>query len=118
MKVLVVDDSEIVLEVVGDFLKHLKLEPKFAFSFDEAKEKIEKENFDTLITDFYLDSHNSSKNGDQLCKLAKEKGIKKVIIMSGRELRELEFLAKSAGADGFLEKPFRIADVENLLELN
>jgi len=95
MRILLVDDEEIVLKTLSPFLKDSGYEVREAKSAEEAIKHASnsQENFDALITDYNLD-----------------KCPKKVILMSDNQPDELP-----AGII-FLKKPFSLVTLEENLK--
>ena len=110
MRILLVDDEEIVLKTLSPFLKDSGYEVREAKSAEEAIKHASnsQENFDALITDYNL----GGKNGRQLISELKsmDKCPKKVILMSDNQPDELP-----AGII-FLKKPFSLVTLEENLK--
>ena len=58
MKVLVVEDNFLLREIVGEIISFLGHEVCLVRSSEEAREILEKEKFDFLLTDFNLPGEN------------------------------------------------------------
>jgi len=98
LKILVVEDNDIDLEIIKFFLEKRFNNLFFAKSVDEALNVLEKEKIDILITDLEL----PKKNGFELIKQAKN--IFKIIASSYYDTNYL-LKAIELDVDGFLIKP-------------
>lgn len=121
-RVLVVDDSEIVLEMARDMLEEGGFEVVTAASAMEANEYIFCENKPALII---MDVMLPMLDGDKKTKMLKENELTRnipVLLLSSKPESELRWLVQESGADGFLRKPFTkrlmIAKVEEAIRSN
>ena len=116
-RVLVLDDEESIRSLLEEGLSLHGLRVTCAASPDEAAQLAVKENFDVLLCDLNLGGLGGAGSGrDAAANVVKASGANKplVIFMTG------ELAATVEGQDGFkdsafLQKPFRVADVLNLL---
>lgn len=105
-KVLVVDDSELVLEMIRDALEGEGYEVFTAASGIEANRFVYSRNRPDLIL---LDVMLPLLNGDRKVRLLKESALSRdipVLLISSKTNDELEALVKESGADGYIRKPF------------
>lgn len=105
-RVLVVDDSEIVLEMAREALEGGGFEVVTATSAMEANEYIFCENKPALII---MDVMLPMLDGDKKAKILKENELTKqipILLLSSKPENELRWLVKESGSDGFLRKPF------------
>ena len=114
-KLLLVDDSELVLDMLSmalaghDFVK--------ASDAAEALDHVSRETFDAIITDLNL----PDQDGDELIGALHEAGVEApIFLMSGIPAAELEARASELGAAGSLSKdlglPGMAARLNDLLE--
>ncbi len=105
-KILVVDDSEIVLEMACKALKEGGFDVVTALSAKEADKYIfRKDKPDLIVLDVML----PVLDGDKKAKLLKENELTKnipILLLSSKPDNELRHLVKESGADGFIRKPF------------
>jgi DNA-binding response OmpR family regulator len=101
MKVLLVEDMLDGAEPVIRFLEMRGYEVEHAFTYDEAKDKIE--NIDVVVTDWDL-GPRSSANGDEVVKLAKSLD-KPVMLWSGLDRPDTgaDFQTSKMDIDGFID---------------
>jgi CheY-like chemotaxis protein len=105
--ILIVDDEQ----PVRDFLAHLLADAGHrtlqAVHGAEALEVAEKERPDLVVSDIMM----PVLNGAELCRRLKARADTPVILMSAAGPRA----AEGTGADGFIAKPFDLADMEALV---
>ena len=103
MKILVVDDEDIVLESCQAVLELDGFEAQFAPSADKALEVMNSNEFDLLLIDVKM----PKKDGMYLMRKIKEQWPDMpVIVMSGYYTTETIQEAMSMGATTFIAKPF------------
>lgn len=105
-RVLVVDDSEIVLDMARQALEEGGFEVVTATSAMEANEYIFCENRPALII---LDVMLPMLDGDKKAKMLKENELTRdipILLLSSKPENELRWLVQESGAEGFLRKPF------------
>jgi CheY-like chemotaxis protein len=111
-KILVVDDEPDVVSTLIESLDALGYRAKGAGNGKEALESIEKEEFDLVITDIRM----PEKNGIDLLKDIKTRYPDlPVVIITGYTLAYPPEQAKKEGAEGYIPKPFRINQIDELL---
>lgn len=105
-KILIVDDSELVLELGRDALEEAGYEVFTASNGVEANNYIFSGNrLDLIIFDVML----PVLDGDKKAKFLREKEIGKdipILLISTKSEEELTRLSAEAGVDGFIHKPF------------
>lgn len=105
-RILVVDDSEIVLEMARDALEEGGFEVVTAVSAKEADKYIFCENKpDVIILDVML----PMLDGDKKAKMLKNNELTQsipILLLSSKPEAELRRLVQDSGADGFIRKPF------------
>ena len=105
-RIVVIDDSKLVLAVAADALEGAGYEVITTESGIEANQFI----YSTRRPDLILiDVMMPMLNGDRKVRLLKERESSRhipVLLMSTKSSSELEELVKSSGADGYIQKPF------------
>jgi len=121
-RILVVDDSEIVLDMARQALEEGGFEVVTAASAMEANEYIFCENRPALII---MDVMLPMLDGDKKAKMLKENELTReipILLLSSKPDNELRWLVKESGANGFLRKPFTkplmVARVEETIREN
>jgi two-component system cell cycle response regulator len=107
--VLVVDDEQPIRDFLAETLEHLGHRAQTARDGMEAIEKLEKDNFDIVITDMIM----PGMDGMQLIKYLAEnkKGIH-IIAITGHTMNYQYTDVIAAGASDFIAKPFTINELE------
>ncbi len=105
-KILVVDDSEIVLTMVREALEGGGFEVVTAMSAMEANNYIFcPDKPDLIIMDVML----PVLEGDKKAKMLKENEASRdipILLLSSKPEGELRYLVRESGSDGFIRKPF------------
>lgn len=121
-RILVVDDSEIVLDMARQALEEGGFEVVTAASAMDANEYIFCENKPALII---MDVMLPMLDGDKKAKMLKENELTReipILLLSSKPENELRWLVQESGADGFLRKPFTkglmVAKVEATIREN
>ncbi len=121
MELLLVDDDEIFLESAANTLREMGISPECVNNGEEAvKRSIERHeqgnDYPVIIVDWQMPGMNGIETIRQIrAKVGEEVSI---IIISAYEWQEIEMLAKEAGADGFISKPFFASNVyENMTRI-
>ncbi len=121
MEVLLVDDDEIFLESAANTLRDMGISPECVTNGPDAiKKSVERHNqgndYPVIIVDWQMPEMNGIETIRQIrAKVGNEVSI---IVISAYEWQEIELLAKEAGADGFISKPFFPSNVyENITRI-
>jgi CheY-like chemotaxis protein len=108
LRILLVDDSELVLMVLSELFITYGNEVASALSGAEALEKLSAEKFDCIISDY----HMPSMDGLELLKRVRERDRKIVfLLMTGTWSEEIEKEALDLGADGVISKPIDFNEI-------
>ena len=113
MKILVVEDDELMISSLNEFLSHEGYIHETATSFIDAHEKIELYNYDIILLDLGLPDGN----GIDLIKIIKQKSEDTgVIIISARNAIDDRVNGLENGADDYLTKPFHLSELNARLK--
>jgi DNA-binding NtrC family response regulator len=111
-QILIVDDNPNMSSLLSEMLEIFEFESKRAGNGQEAMEILGDESFAMVITDLRM----PEMSGSELLKNIKEKHPElPVVVISGYNLAEGEDTLLSRLADGFINKPFKMVDIENML---
>jgi len=102
-KILVIDDSEVALQVIKDDLEGGGFNVLLARSSEEAEGIIQSDMPDVILVDVMM----PGMDGGAYCKLVKSRPETKdipVILVSMKEEDEIKVIIDHAGADGYLWK--------------
>ena len=112
-RILVVDDLKDVRDMLLQILNGLGYEAYAANDGTEALEKLEDNPFDMVISDVKM----PSMDGLSLLRLLRQRSPElPVVLMAGHKSSVTLREAARCNADGFLQKPFRIAQLGEMLE--
>jgi CheY-like chemotaxis protein len=106
-KILVADDDPSILEAIQLILEDAGYEVITAVD-GEAIYKMEKDYPDLLLLDIWM----SGQDGREICKFLKNRDTTKdipIVMISAN--KDTEEIAKEAGADDFITKPFEMNDL-------
>ncbi|HEY6837191.1 MAG TPA: response regulator [Geobacteraceae bacterium] len=110
-RILIVDDSELVLAMAKDALEEAGFEVSTATNGIEANSFIFSPNKPDLII---LDVMLPMLDGNKKAKLLKEKDFSKdipIVLLSSKSEEELQRLVAEAGVNGYIRKPFTNAAI-------
>ena len=116
-RILVVDDSEIVLEMAKEALSDKGYEVFTALSAAAADRYIYGESRPDIII---LDVMMPLLDGDQKAKMLKSDRSTRdirILLLSSKPEEELARLANVSGSDGFIRKPFTFKEMIEQIEL-
>ena len=102
MKILVVDDEELIRKVIREYLENSSYEVEEACDGEEAIECIKKKNIDLMILDIMM----PKKDGHETLKELKNIRSLPVIALSARKEEYDKLLGFELGVDDYLTKPF------------
>jgi len=106
-RILVVDDDEPILRLMGSILSEFNFEPVTAMSGPEAIGKADQIKLDLIL----LDMNMPGMNGREVIERLRSDGAPAVpiLILSGEPVSKHEW--EEVGADGAIQKPFDLNDL-------
>lgn len=117
-KILVVEDSELVRQMITQAITAQGLQVDEARDGQEALEKLENGNYHLVTTDYEM----PNLDGYQFCMRVRENeqtADLPIVMISARESRPDEVRVRSAGIQAFITKPFKterlVAEIERVL---
>jgi len=113
-KILVVDDNASILELETNLLKLLGYEPVSATSGLQALKVLAQESPDLALLDITL----PDMDGFKICQQIKNRPTTShvpVFLVSAKKSAEDVALAEKAGADEYVSKPFKTAEMAQLI---
>ncbi len=113
-KVLVVDDEADYCEMLKHYVEHRGYQAVVAHDGDAARELLHRDNYGFV----FLDCNMPGLSGVELVKIIRQTspGARMVMISGYTSINEV--FAKRLGIHDFLEKPFSLARVDEILERN
>jgi len=111
-RVLIVDDNPNMSNLLSDMLEVFDFSSQRAADGEEALSILHQQDFSLLITDLRM----PKMTGLELLKAVKDQYPElPVVVITGYSTEATEQELVSAKADGFLNKPFRMNDIESVL---
>ena len=112
-QILIVDDNPNMSSLLAEMLEIFEFSSKRAGNGQEALDILNRDDFSMVITDLRM----PEMSGSELLKNIKEKFPQlPVVVISGYNLAEEEDTLMATLADGFINKPFKMIDIEKLLQ--
>ncbi len=121
MEVLLADDDEIFLESAANTLRQMGISPDCVTNGEDAVKKAverhdQNNDYPVIIVDWQMPGMNGIETIRQI--RAKVGPYVSIIVVSAYEWHDIEAIAKEAGADGFISKPFFPSNVyENMTRI-
>ena len=112
-KILIVDDNRNMSSLLAEMLEIFDFESIRADDGLEAIDKLDQDTFSLVITDMRMPKMSGL---DLLQKIKEKNPNLPVVVISGYALDDEGNSLLSSMADGFLNKPFKMSDIENLLK--
>lgn len=110
-KILIVDDSVVILKVIGSFLAEKGFSVFMSDSMKKALKLSGKQDFDLIVSD----SHLSGGSGIELINKIKEIKPKIKSILTSGDFNFDNGILQKQKIDAFLQKPFDVNDLESLI---
>jgi len=110
--ILIVDDNPNMSTLLSDILEIFDFKGNYASDGDEALDKLNKNKYDLVFTDLRMPKMDGM---DLLKAIKSEHPDIPVVVVTGYSVAETRDEALSEKADGFLNKPFRVNDIQALL---
>lgn len=112
-KILIVDDNPNMSSLLSEMLEIFEYESVRAGDGYEALEKISQTDFDMVITDMRMPKMSGL---DLLRKIKDKYPDMPVVMISGYAVDDDGNQLVNSMADGFLNKPFKMSDIEDMLK--
>ncbi len=112
-KILIVDDNPNMASLLSEMLEVLNLQSTVSTDGEMALKFLENDEYAVVVTDLKM----PKMSGTQLLKAIKQKHPDlPVVVISGYSVGSVESKLVEGLADGFINKPFRMVDIEAALE--
>jgi CheY-like chemotaxis protein len=112
MKVLIVDDEALQLEVLGKLVRAWGHSTVQAINGKQALERTERNSFDLFMLDVFLPDMTAIELIPRI--KAMQPGAR-IITLTGQSSRELERRLRELGISYYMAKPFQRAELESIL---
>ena len=111
-RILIVDDDEGLLMILGEYLSAHGFEPQLADSAMQARHYLKRSQFDAVLCDFQM----PGESGLDLLRYIKAlyTGLP-FFLMTGAGSMRLKKEAMQMGSTGYIEKPFKISDLLTIM---
>ena len=114
MRILVVDDEQLVCDSLGKYLTGKGHEVVSYQDFHKADSALLVDKFDLIFLDYRLSSQHTGK--DLLLHAKRLNITTPIVMMSAYKTRDNEFHLTNLGAEHYLSKPFKLAEIDSILE--
>ena len=111
-KLLIVDDDKGFLFLMGEYLESFGFDFELADSASQARSRLRRDRFDLVISDFNMPGESGL---DLFRYVSSIYPRLRFILMSGCNDPRVKREAMSMGCSGFLEKPFKFADLLRMI---
>lgn len=112
MKIVIIEDNPDILDIIDYILKDVGYEV-FSCPDGTIVKNLDKINPDVILLDEIL----PSVRGSEICKQLKmQSEFKDVPVILVSTIPHLAKIAQQCGADSYLEKPFNIQDLTNIIQ--
>lgn len=114
-RILVVDDEELILSAIREYLQPRGYEVDCARELEEAEALLTHVRYALLIADLRL-SGAQGNEGLELIRFARERSPwTRIIVLTGYGSSEIEVEAVVRGGDAFLQKPQPLSELEAIV---
>jgi CheY-like chemotaxis protein len=113
LEVMSVDDDAVVLQLVKRIFESFGYKVVMANGSAEAMADLSVKQFDLVVTDLEMPGMNGFRLGMWV---KGESPATRVVIMKGRSRTDIPYSMKDGSMDGWIFKPFGLADMGNTLE--
>ena len=108
IKVLLVEDEQMLAEILSDTLSDREFEIELAYNGEQALQKVRSEQYDCVVTDIMM----PQMDGFTLVKRLRSEGFAApILILTARSATEDVVRGFTVGANDFLKKPFVIDEL-------
>lgn len=112
-KILIVDDNPNMSVLLSDILEIFEFVGAQAIDGEDALEKLKSDEYAMVFTDLRMPKMDGI---DLLKAIKNEHPNLPVVVITGYSLGETQNMLLTQRADGFLNKPFKVNEIKELLE--
>ncbi|MFW6019197.1 MAG: response regulator [Bacteroidales bacterium] len=118
LKILLAEDNKINQQVTGTVLKKMGAEVTIVENGKIALERYQKEKFNLFIADLQMPVMDGIETIKKIREIEGKENYRHlpIVVMTASITSEIKEKCDQAGVDGYLNKPFKSADIENILE--
>ncbi len=111
-KLMIFDDDKDILSICTFIFKRLGWEVSSSLNCNDIVNKVTAENPDVILMDNWI----PEEGGITATRLLKEhESLKQIPVIYFSANRDVEALAREAGADNYIKKPFDLKEFENMV---
>ncbi len=107
-RILIVDDDEGLVRIIGEYLSACGFEPEPAASAAQARNFLMRSKCDAVLSDFQMPGESGLDLLDHI--KSRYSGLP-FILMTGSHSSRLKHEAMKMGSTGYIEKPFQLKDL-------
>ena len=107
-RILIVDDDEGLVRIIGEYLSVYGFEPELASSAAQACSCLMRSKYAAVLSDFQMPGESGL---DLLNHIKSEYPGLPFILMTGTQSSRLRREAMKLGSNGYIEKPFELRDL-------
>jgi len=107
-RILVVDDDEEFVRLIGEYLSACGFEPELAGSAAQARNCLQRSKYAAVLSDFQMPGESGL---DLLGHVKSRYPGLPFIMMTGSQKSRLKYEAMKLGSNGYIEKPFQLKDL-------
>ena len=104
MKVLMIDDDELIARSTSDYFNILGVKTSYVTSFDAAVEFLEKYEVSLILLDINL----GERSGFELCRMIRKSYDMPIFFISARTSDDDVLIALNIGGDDYIKKPYTL----------
>jgi two-component system response regulator HydG len=107
-KILIVDDDEDLLQLMGEYLKLTGLEPDLAISAEQARDHLKRSKYDMVVSDFNMPGESGL---DLLSYISSTYPQTPFVLMTGCADQRIKRESMRMGASAYIQKPFYLNEL-------
>lgn len=107
-RILIVDDDDGLVGIIGEYLSANGFEPELAGSAKQARNCLIRSKYDAVLSDFQMPGESGI---DLLSHVKSRYPRLPFILMTGTHMSKLKREAMKMSSDAYIEKPFRLRDL-------
>jgi DNA-binding NtrC family response regulator len=107
-RILIVDDDEDFLHLIGEYLKAIGLEHDLAVSAEQARNLLKRSGYDVVVSDFKMPGESGL---DLLRYVSSMYPETRFILMTGCDDPRIKRESMRMGAHAYIEKPFSLNEL-------
>lgn len=107
-RILIVDDDEGLLSIIGEYLSAFGFEPEHAASAAQARDCLMRSKYAAVLSDFQMPGESGL---DLLIHVKSRYPDLPYVMMTGAQNSRLKYEAIKMGSNGYITKPFQLNEL-------